>query len=100
MAAVNAERIRPLSDWLLVRPDERPDRTEAGLALPEQHRPLPDKGTVLACGPGRTLENGAVVIPQVKPGDRVVFATPLAGLRIDGGLLMMRESEVIGVLDG
>jgi len=65
--------VKPLEDRVLVKPTEPETQTASGLYLPESSKERPVTGTVVAVGPGRTLDNGTLAKPTVKKGDTVVF---------------------------
>jgi chaperonin GroES len=94
--------IRPLHDKLIVRRDEAADRTEAGIYIPEAGKERPKTGIVLAIGDGPlNTETGARIPLTVKKGDRIIF-TSYAGTEVkleDEELLIMSESEVLGVIE-
>lgn len=102
---LSVDQIRPIKDQVLVRPDPVKDITEGGIFIPETVRAdnpnyYTMTGTVLVTGQGR-IEDGERVPVSVKAGDRVVFGR-YAGKQIDvqrGRVLMLRESEVIGLAD-
>ena len=60
--------VKPLEDRILIRPLEADDKTESGIFLPESAKEKPMRGTVVAMGPGRLLDNGERVSPSVKSG--------------------------------
>jgi chaperonin GroES len=65
--------LKVLGDHVLVRPDEE-ETTRGGILLPDTARERPQRGTVMAVGEGRRLDNGKVVPLGVKVGDRVIFS--------------------------
>lgn len=86
-------KIKPLGDRIVVRPDKAEDKTKGGLLLPEVARERPQRGTVIAVGPGTRLEP-----MTLKEGDRVLYSKH-AGAQIpikedEDDLLIMRESDV------
>lgn len=92
----------PLYDRILVQRDE--DETvlagNIAIVIPENSTEKPDRGTILAVGHGRLLENGQVVPLLVKAGDRILF-NKYAGteIKLDGKeYIIMSEPEVYGVL--
>jgi chaperonin GroES len=95
-------KIKPLSDHILVRRVEAQEKTAGGILLPDNARTKPQKGKVLAVGPGRLLKDGKRRGLQVKEGDTILF-TSWAGdeYRERGGdnLLVMREEDVLAVVD-
>jgi chaperonin GroES len=93
------DRVRPLSDRVLVRRLEPEKVTKGGLVLPYVAQVHQKEGTVLAVGPGKMLEDGVVVPMTVQEGDRVLFPT-FAGTQIgdDVDLVVMREEEILAVV--
>jgi chaperonin GroES len=94
--------VKPLEDRVLVRPIESESKTESGIYLPESANEKPMKGTVVAVGPGKLLDNGERVKPTVKKGDTVVFGK-YSGTEIEiknVAHLIMRESELLGLIEG
>jgi len=94
--------IRPLHDRVLVRRMEEETTTAGGIVLPGSATEKPNQGEVLAVGKGRILENGEVRPMDVKVGDKVMFGQ-YAGtaVKVDGEeLMMMREEDIMGVIEG
>ncbi|PEN14564.1 co-chaperone GroES [Longibacter salinarum] len=93
--------IKPLGDRVVVQPLEADEKTESGLYIPDSAQEKPQKGTVVAIGPGR-VENGTKVDMTVSEGDEVLYGK-YAGTEVtlDGGdFLIMRESDIFGVIEG
>jgi len=65
--------LKILGDRVLVKVDEA-QTTEGGIHLPESAQEKPQRGTVIAVGEGRRLEDGTVQAPDVKKGDKIIFA--------------------------
>jgi chaperonin GroES len=94
--------VKPLEDRVLVKPIEREEKTESGLYLPETAKERPVQGKVVAVGPGRRLENGQTAPMSVKKGDTVMYGK-YAGSEIEvkgAEHLILRESELLGVIEG
>jgi chaperonin GroES len=94
--------VKPLEDRILVKPVEAEQQTESGIYLPESAKEKPMQGKVVALGPGKLLDNGERVKPSVKKGDTVVYGK-YAGTEIEiknTSHLILRESELLGVIDG
>lgn len=94
--------VKPLEDRILIKPIEAETKTASGIFLPESAKEKPIQGKVVAVGPGKLLDSGERVKPSVKKGDTVVFGK-YAGTEIeikDASHLIMRESELLGVLEG
>ena len=93
--------LRPLSDRLVVEPQEKEEKTASGIILPETAKEKPQKGTVLAAGPGRIDDNGRRIEMDVKTGDVVLYAR-FAGTEIkinDRKLLILKESDVLAIVE-
>ena len=93
---------RPLHDRVLVRRVEESEKTAGGIIIPDTAKEKPMEGLVLAVGPGASDEKGKIVPLDVKIGDRVLFGKwSGTEIRIDGEeLLIMKESDIMGVLEG
>src|SRR5579871_6411033 len=96
-------KLRPLGDRLIVRRHPEETKTAAGIILPDSAKKKPQKGTVLAVGPGKLLEDGTRRGLQVKEGDEIVF-TSWAGDEFkerskEEAILVMREEDVLAVLE-
>ena len=93
-------RLRPLDDRVVVEPDSADEVTPGGILLPEVAQEKPQKGMVVAVGPGKLLDDGSRATPAVSPGDKVMF-TKHGGTRIkvyDIELLIVRESDLLAIL--
>ena len=102
MAKVKAKtKITPLQDRVLVRRlDEEEEASEGGIILPDSAKEKPQEGEVLAVGPGKVTDDGTRQTPDLKAGDRILFAK-YAGteVKVDGeDLLIMREDDVLAVV--
>ena len=75
---------------------------QGGLYIPDSAKEKPQEGEVVAVGQGKRLENGKTVALDVKAGDRILFGKYSGNeIKLDGQeLLIMREDEVLGVLEG
>ena len=95
-------KFRPLHDRVVVRRIEEGDRTKGGIIIPDTAKEKPQQGEVVAVGPGAPDEKGKVQPLDVKPGDRVLFGKwSGTEVKIDGQeLLIMKESDVMGVIEG
>jgi chaperonin GroES len=92
--------IKPLSDRIVVQRFAAEDKTAGGILLPDTAKDKPQKGKILAVGPGRMLKDGTRRPLQVKVGDIVLF-TNWAGDEFKQGaeqILLMREEDVLAVL--
>ncbi|MFT3962748.1 co-chaperone GroES [Propionivibrio sp.] len=95
-------KIRPLHDRVIVKRLEEERKTASGIVIPDNAAEKPDQGQVIAVGPGKRDENGKHVAMDVKAGDRILFGK-YAGqtVKVDGEeLLVMREEDIMGVVEG
>jgi len=93
--------VKPLEDRVIIRPLEAESRTTSGIYLPESAKEKPVQGKVVACGPGKRLDNGERIKPSVSKGDTVVYGK-YAGTEIEIKNikhLIVRESELLGVIE-
>lgn len=93
-------KIRPLGEKVLVKRMEAETTTKGGIVLPDTAKEKPQKGTVLAVGDGKQLEDGSRAEFSVKVGDKVLF-TSYAGteIKLEGEeLMLMDESDILAIL--
>ena len=93
-------KLKPLADRLLVKPLEEEEVTPGGIVLPETAKEKPQKGEVLAVGPGARDDEGNRIAMDVSVGDKVLFAK-YGGteIKMDGDkLLILRESDILAIL--
>jgi chaperonin GroES len=96
-----ATRVRPLQDRVIVkRVEEREEKSVGGIIIPDTAKEKPQEGLVVAVGPGRR-EDGKVVAPDVKKGDRVLFGKYTGSeIKLDGEEhLILREEDILGVVE-
>ena len=94
-------KFRPLHDRVVVKRVEEDTKTKGGIIIPENAQEKPTQGKVIAVGPGGIDEAGKLVPMDVKKGDLVLFGKwSGTEVKIDGDeLLIMKESDIMGVLD-
>jgi chaperonin GroES len=94
--------LKPLYDRVVVRILEEEGKTPGGIVLPDTAKEKPQKGEVIAVGPGLVREDGTRVLPEVKAGDRVLFAKYSGSeVKVDGQeYLILRESDILAVIPG
>jgi chaperonin GroES len=92
-----AAKLQPLADRVLVKPIEKEEKTKSGIYLPDTAKEKPQEGEVLAVGPGKMSDDGKRVPPDLKVGDRVIYAK-YGGteIKLDGeDLIILRESDIL-----
>ena len=92
---------RPLHDRVVVRRIDAEEKTAGGIIIPDTAKEKPQQGEVIAVGPGARDDAGKLVPLDVKAGDRVLFGKwSGTEVKIDAEeLLIMKESDIMGVLD-
>ena len=94
-------QVRPLGEKVLVKRLEAEETTSGGIVLPDAAREKPQKGTILAVGDGKLLDDSSRGDFQVAKGQTVLFAS-YAGteIKVDGNeYLLMDESDILAILD-
>ena len=90
-------KIRPLDDRVVVQPLEAEEVTSGGIVLPDSAKEKPQRGSVIAVGPGRLLDNGQRGEPSVAVGDEVIYGK-YGGTEIDVNgeeVKVLRESDIL-----
>jgi chaperonin GroES len=93
--------LQPLGDKVVVDRDASEDVTAGGIVLPDSAKDKPARGTIMAIGTGKLLDDGSRGKMQVKKGDRVLF-TSYAPETIeinDVEYLLMSESDILAVVE-
>lgn len=94
-------KIKPLGDRLVVKPIEEEEVTPGGIVLPETAKEKPQKGEVLAVGPGARDDEGKHIPMEVAVKDKILYAK-YAGteVKLDGDkVLILRESDVLAIIE-
>ena len=94
--------LQPLGDRLIVEVLEEEETTVSGIVLPDTAKEKPQRGKVLAVGPGARDENGEHVAMDVEEGDEIIFSK-YGGTEIKVGTeeyLILRESDVLAKVVG
>tara|TARA_Y100001970_G_C14224509_1_gene854743 strand:- start:1630 stop:1929 length:300 start_codon:yes stop_codon:yes gene_type:complete len=89
--------IDPLSDRVVVMPEEAEETTASGIILPDTAKEKPQMGKIIAAGPGKVSDNGSVVKMSLKEGDKVLYGK-YSGTEItldDTEVLIMRETDIL-----
>jgi chaperonin GroES len=94
-------RIEPLEDRVLIKPLEAEEKTPGGIVLPDTAKEKPQRGEVIAVGPGRMLDSGKRAPVSVKKGDTVVFPK-YGGDMVKIGTVehrIVREADILAILE-
>ena len=93
-------KIRPLGEKVLIKRLEAEETTRGGIVLPDSAKEKPRRGTILAVGDGKVLDDGSRAEFQVKKGDVVLFSS-YGGteIKVDGEeYMLMDESDILAIL--
>ncbi|NLE28803.1 MAG: co-chaperone GroES [Phycisphaerae bacterium] len=94
-------KIRPLDDRILVKQNAAEEKTAGGIVLPDTAKEKPQRGKVIAAGPGKMLNDGKRGKMEVKKGDEVFYGK-YAGteVEVDGEkYVIIRENDVLGIIE-
>ena len=94
-------KFRPLGDRVLVKRVEEETKTKGGIIIPDTAKEKPQEGEVIAVGAGARDDSGKIQPLDLKAGDKILFGKWSGSeVKIDGeDLLIMKESDVLGVLE-
>ena len=95
-------KVRPLHDRVIVRREEEERTSAGGIVIPDTATEKPIRGTVVATGNGKILDDGSVRALDVSEGDTVLFGKYSGtDIKVDGeDLLVMREDDIMAVIEG
>jgi chaperonin GroES len=93
--------LQPIGDKVVVERDASEERTAGGIYIPDAAKDKPTRGTIIAVGTGRVLDDGKRAPMQVKKGDRILFTSyaPETITIGDDEFLLMSESDILAVID-
>lgn len=94
--------LKPLYDRVVVKRIEEGEKMRGGIIIPDSAKEKPQQGEIVAAGQGKRLDDGKIIPLDVKTGDKVLFGKYSGNeITVDGDeLLIMREDEILGVLEG
>jgi chaperonin GroES len=93
--------LKPLGDRLIVKAMEAEETTAGGIVIPDTAKEKPQKGEVIAVGPGKQLDNGKIVPIEVSVGDTIYYAK-YGGTEVKLGAeeyVILRQDDVLAVLE-
>jgi chaperonin GroES len=95
-------KVKPLHDRILVKRIEEGEQKVGGIIIPDTAKEKPQQGKVVAAGAGKTDDKGKRIALDVKEGDTILFGKYSGQeIKLDGEeFLIMREDEVLGVIEG
>lgn len=94
-------KFRPLHDRVVIRRAEGDTKSKGGIIIPDNANEKPQEGEVIAVGSGARDESGALIVPDVKIGDFILFGKwSGTEVKIDGeDLLIMKEADIMGIIE-
>jgi len=93
-------KLKPLSDRVVVKPQDVEEKTASGIILPDTAKEKPQMGKVVAVGKGKMSDSGSLMKMDIKVNDKVLYGK-YSGTEISfegDDLLIMRESDILAVL--
>ena len=95
-------KFRPLHDRVLIEVLASEEKTSGGIIIPDTAKEKPQQGKVIAAGKGKLKDDGSVTPLDVQAGDTVLFGKYSGQeIKLDGEeFLIMREDEILGVIEG
>jgi len=94
-------KFRPTDDRVLVEPREAEERTAGGIVLPDTAKEKPQRGVVIAVGPGKLLDSGERGEMSLSVGDEVIYGK-YSGTEVEFGTdkyVVLRENDIVAVVD-
>jgi chaperonin GroES len=92
--------VKPLADRVIVKPLEAEQKTAGGIIIPDNAKEKPQKGEVIAVGPGKISDAGQKIAMEVKKGDKVLYGKYSGSeVTVDGiEYMIMRESDILAII--
>ena len=93
-------KIKPLGDRVLVKRIKEEDKTKGGIIIPDTAKEKPQEGRVVAVGKGKVAENGKLITPEVRAGDKILFGKYAGSeIKLDGDEhIVLREDDILGII--
>lgn len=94
-------KFKPLRDRVLVKYSDEPEKSSGGLYIPDSAKEKPQKGEVIAAGPGRVTDDGKLQKMEIKIGDVVLFEKYSGSkINIDNTeYLIIKEDDILGIIE-
>jgi chaperonin GroES len=93
-------KLRPLGDRILVKRIKEEEKTKGGIIIPDTAKEKPQEGKVMAVGKGKVAEDGKLIAPEVKAGDKILFGKYSGSeIKLEGDdLIVLREDDILGII--
>jgi chaperonin GroES len=94
-------KLRPLGDRILVKRIKEEEKTKGGIIIPDTAKEKPQEGKVVAVGKGKVAEDGKLITPEVKAGDKILFGKYSGSeIKLEGDdLIVLREDDILGIIE-
>ncbi|MGA2093728.1 MAG: co-chaperone GroES [Sedimentisphaerales bacterium] len=94
-------KLVPLDDRIIVKQSEAEEKTAGGIILPDAAKEKPQRGKIIAVGPGKMQDNGKRSEMSVKKGDEVIYTKYMGNdIQIDGEkYVILHENDVLGIIE-
>ena len=94
-------KLRPLGDRILVKRIKEEEKTKGGIIIPDTAQEKPQEGKVVAVGKGKVADDGKLVPPEVKAGDKILFGKYSGSeIKLEGDdLIVLREDDILGIIE-
>ena len=94
-------KLRPLGDRILVKRIKEEEKTKGGIIIPDTAKEKPQEGKVVAVGKGKVADDGKLVPPEVRAGDKILFGKYSGSeIKLEGDdLIVLREDDILGVIE-
>jgi len=94
-------KLAPLDDRVVIKQSEAEEKSAGGIILPDAAKEKPQRGKIIAVGPGKILDNGKRGEMNVKKGDEVLYAKYSGNeIEIDGdNYVILHEGDILGVIE-
>jgi chaperonin GroES len=94
-------KLAPLDDRVVIKQSEAEEKSAGGIILPDAAKEKPQKGKIIAVGPGKMLDNGKRAEMNVKKGEEVLYAKYSGNeIEIDGDkYVILHEGDILGVIE-
>ena len=94
-------KLRPLGDRILVKRIKEEEKTKGGIIIPDTAKEKPQEGKVVAVGKGKVAEDGKLIPPEVRAGDKILFGKYSGSeIKLEGDdLIVLREDDILGIIE-
>ncbi len=94
-------KLRPLGDRILVKRIKEEEKTKGGIIIPDTAKEKPQEGKVVSVGKGKVADDGKLITPEVKAGDKILFGKYSGSeIKLEGeDLIVLREDDILGIIE-